>query len=73
MFLKQRIQDVGLRYCYCVLINNDFLDIKNEYVYNVYKVDENNFRDFYRKDLLGMGFDLLLYYIELVFYLFRNR
>lgn len=72
-FPKQRIQDVGLRYCYCVSINNDLSDIKNEYVYNAYKVDENNLRDFHRKDLPGMGFDLLLYYIELASHLLRNR
>lgn len=54
-------------------INNDLSDIKNEYVYNAYKVDENNLRDFHRKDLPGMGFDLLLYYIELASHLLRNR
>lgn len=58
-FQKQRIRAVGFRYCYCVAINNDLSKIKNEYVYDAFKVDENNLRDFQKKDIPGMGFDLI--------------
>lgn len=52
-FQKQKIQAAGIRYCYCVAINNDLSNIKNEYVYNCYKVDESNLRCFQKNDVPG--------------------
>lgn len=58
IFQRQSIQAVGFRYCYCVAINNDPSNIKNEYVYDAVNVDENNLRKFQKKDIPGMKYDL---------------
>lgn len=53
-FSKQKIKTSGIRYRYCVAINNDPSNVLEEYVYNAYKVDENNLRNLQQSKIPGI-------------------
>ncbi|XP_061169274.1 E3 ubiquitin-protein ligase rnf213-alpha-like [Saccostrea echinata] len=61
-FSKERIKTPGFRYCYCVVINNDLSNVVDEYVYNAWKVDENNLRQLQKDNIpdLWMQYDGIL-------------
>lgn len=52
-FSKQRIKSSGIRYRYCVAINNNPSNVLDEYVYNAYRVDENNLRYLQQNEIPG--------------------